>query len=189
MTIKPKHKWAASYKYHPHGEIYSVGTGGLWNQRRGKGRIASLKFFIACLIFHHSAFPTLPNRDFKTAWACLYLISEVWADDSQSMFPDRILPPGNVDTDSRDLMCRSFWTFCSQGTCSQGFGAVLLPMGLCFKDILRQRQSPRLLGSCCFCATSISHWGDWSTDRPRRLLCTFRKINGKSKLSSWKWYR
>lgn len=124
-----------------------------------KEELLALSFSLPCLIFHHSAFPTLPNRDFKTAWACLYLISEVWADDSQSMFPDRILPPGNVDTDSRDLLCRRFWTFCSQGTGSQGFGAVLLPMGLCFKDMVRQRQSPRLLSNCYLCATPISHWG------------------------------
>lgn len=49
MDLKPKCKCAASYKYQPTWKdmLWDMGTSGLWNQRRGKEEIVSLKFFIA----------------------------------------------------------------------------------------------------------------------------------------------
>lgn len=72
-------------------------------ERREKEEWLVLSFSLPCLIVHLSAFPTPPNEDFKAAGACLDQIPEVWADDSPSVFPDRILPPGSVGTDSGPL--------------------------------------------------------------------------------------
>lgn len=133
MDLQPKCKWATSYKYQPTWKdmLWDMGTRGLWNQRRGKKKLPVLSFSFFFGNFH-SAFPILPNQVFKAAWACLYLISEVWADGSQSMFSDRILPPGNVDTDFRDMPCQASRPPIVKGPAVKDF-ELCLHMGLCFK--------------------------------------------------------
>lgn len=150
---QPKHKWAANYKNQLRGETH-CGNWWLWNQRRGKGRTdvfhCPVSFFTTllfplCLIeISRQLGLSLPDFWGLNCW-------------QSKRVPWQNSAPGDVDTDSRGSLCQSFWTCCSQGTCSQGLWAVLLPMGLCFKDWLRWRGVKAC--SAVHCTTSNSPLG------------------------------
>lgn len=135
-----------------------------------KGRVESLVLSIASPVsfFVSSTFPTLSNRDFKAAQACLNLIPEVWAVDSQSVFPDRILPLGNVDRDSGDTRCQSFQISpVVKGPAGKGF-ELWLPWGFAFKG---KEGDWACSVSGCLCTTSNSPGvlKPWQTETCERL--------------------